>query len=125
MPALLTAIIVVCATSTDVQVGNTCIAKVYHGVYAEPSECYKTAYKEAMQWESNVVLNVPNTSSTKSHAECAPAAQDASTDIVLPIFLKNVMRSTSQSITHYDFIDGKAVERKAVKAKSTVQGRRT
>lgn len=122
MPALLTAFVVVCAVSTTPDtVPTSCVAKVYHGIYAEPAACNKLSQESAMDWENSVVSNVPNIASTQSFAECAPKAQDNIMLKALPLFIETKMGGDANPlIIHYDIKNGKVTERKP-----TVQGRRT
>lgn len=122
MPALLTAVVITCAAIKGPDQPKVCTANVYHGAYTEPFACRQTAIEMARYFEQAIV-NDGRLTNTNSYGECTPAADDVAIVSYLPIFVREQFGAVNIGITHFDLVDGKAIER--AKAKKAVKGLRT
>lgn len=109
MPALLTAVVIVCGAMPVDNAPLACRAQVHHGIYAEQPECAQASLNEASRLMHNVRDKLVRTS---SHGECFYTADEGSIVYYLPEFMRIHMGARSSSIVHYDQVDGVAVERK-------------
>ena len=122
MPALLTAVVITCATMKGPDQPKVCTANVYHGAYSEPSACRDTAVQMAKYFEQAIV-NDGRLTNSNSYGECTPAADDDAIVSYLPTFVREQFGAVDIGVTHFDLVDGKAIER--AKAKKAVKGIRT
>lgn len=121
MPALLTAVVITCAAMKDTEQPKVCTVNIYHGAYVELVTCRQTAIEMARYFEQAIV-NDGRMTDTGSYGECTPAAVDAEVVLYLPKFIGERFGVTSFSVTHYDLVNGEAIER--AKTKPAVKGAR-
>lgn len=121
MPALLTAVVITCAAMKDTEQPKVCTVNIYHGAYVEPTVCRQTAIEMAREFEQ-MIVNDGRMTDTGSYGECTPAAVDAEVVSYLPKFIGERFGATSFDVTHYDLVNGEAIER--AKTKPTVKGAR-
>ena len=121
MPALLTAVVITCAAMKGAEQPKACTVNIYHGAYVEPVACRQTAIEMARYFEQAIV-NDGRMTDTGSYGECTPAAVDAEVVSYLPKFIGERFGAASFSVTHYDLINGEAIER--AKTKPPVKGAR-
>ena len=114
MPALLTAVVIVCGAVREPSAPLACRAQVHHGMYAEQPECSTAASREARRLEQSIVADGQLTR-TRSHGECVYAADERDIVLYLPEFMKDKFGAKTSAIVHFDNVDGMAVERKTVK----------
>lgn len=122
MPALLTAVVITCAAMKGPNQPKVCTANIYHGAYTEPATCRQGAIELARYFEQ-VIVNDGRLTDTGSYGECTPAAVDADVLAYLPKFVRERFGAVSVEATHFDLVNGEAVER--AKTKKSVKGIRT
>lgn len=109
MPALLTAVVIVCGAMPADNAPIVCRAQVHHGIYAEQPECTKASLSDAALMMHNVRDKLVRTS---SHGECFYTADEGSIVFYLPEFMRIHMGAKSSRVVHYDSVDGQMIERK-------------